>query len=68
MAWKIVFTFGDRSEIKISNNKKRLTKELAEKYQKIYARPNNDGGKVYVSPFKTSEPVALQDYINKKGE
>lgn len=66
MAWKIVFTYGDGSQIKISNNKKQLPKELAEKYQKQYARPSNDGGKVYISPFKTSEPVALQDYISRK--
>lgn len=68
MAWKIVFTYGDKSQIKISNNKKQLSKELAEKYQKQYAKPSNDGGVVYISPFKTCKPVALQDYIDQKGK
>lgn len=68
MAWKIIFTYADGGKIKISNNKKQLPKELAEKYQKQYAKPSNDGGVVYISPFKTCKPVALQKYIDQKGE
>ena len=65
MAWKIIFTYQDKSQLKVSNNKKALTKELAVKYQKAYARPSSDGGIVYISPYKSCTPVGLQEYINK---
>lgn len=68
MVWKIVFTYADGGKIKISNNKKQLSKELAEKYQKQYAKPSNDGGVVYISTSKTCKSVALQNYIDQKGK
>ena len=67
MAWKIIFNYQDGGQIKVSNNNRKLTKELAEKYQKQSARPSNDGGTVYISPYKTCKPTPLADYINGKG-
>lgn len=65
MAWKIKFTYKDGSELKVSSNKK-ITKELAEYYQKQFAKPSNDGGMIYISPYKTCTPIALKDYINSQ--
>ena len=67
MAWKIIFNYQDGGQIKVSNNNRKLTKELAEKYQKQYARPSNDGGTVYICQYKTCKPAPLADYINGKG-
>ena len=66
MAWKIIFLYSDGSQLKVSSPKKTLPKDLAEHYRKEYAKPGNDGGMVYISPFKNCEPVPLQDYINRK--
>lgn len=63
MAWKIIFNYKDGGQIKVSNNQRKLTKEMAEHYQKQYAKPSNDGGVVYISPYKTCEPISLDDYI-----
>lgn len=63
--WKIVFSYSDRSELKISGKHKSLPLELAVKYQKQYAKPSNDGGKVYISPYKDNEPISLSDYISQ---
>lgn len=67
MAWKIIFNYQDGGQIKVSNNNRKLTKELAEKYQQQYARPYNDGGTVYISPYRNCKPTPLADYINGKG-
>lgn len=65
MSWKIIFTYKDGGKLKISNNQKQksLTKELAEHYQKEYAKPSNDGGMVYIAPLKNCVPVPLKDFI-----
>lgn len=66
MAFKIIFKYKDGSEIKISNSNRKLTSELAKKYQNMYANPLNDGGTVYVSPYKACEPTSLNTWISKK--
>lgn len=65
MGWKIVFNYYDGGQLKISQGGKRtLTKQIAEKYQKEYARrSSNDGGMVYHTPFRTCTPVPLAEYI-----
>lgn len=63
MAWKIIFSYKDGSQLKVSKNQKKLSKELAEHYQKLFAKPSNDGGMVYISPYNTCEPIALDNYI-----
>lgn len=66
MAWKIVFKYNDGGQIKVSNNGRKLTREIAEHYQKQYAGASSDGGMVYTSPYKTCVPLSLTDYINGK--
>lgn len=66
MAWKIIFNYQDGGQLKVSNNQKKLTKDMAEYYQRLYAKPSNDGGMVYLSPYKTCEPMSLQDYIEQQ--
>ena len=63
MAFKIIFKYKDGSEIKISNSSRKLTSELAEKHQNMYANPLNDGGTVCVSPYKACEPTPLNTWI-----
>lgn len=65
MAWKIIFSYNDGSQLKASKNQKKLPKDLAEHYQKLYAKPNNNGGMVYISPYNTCEPMTLDSYIAK---
>ena len=67
MAWKIIFKYFDNNTLKISGKHKQLPQDLAEQYFKEYARPGrNDGGMVYISPFKKCEPVPLVNYIKEK--
>ena len=63
MAWKIIFSYKDGSRLKVSKNQKKLPKDSAEYYQKLYAKPSNDGGMVYISPYNTCKPISLGDYI-----
>ena len=63
MAWKIIFTYKDGSQLKVSNNQRKLPKDLAEHYQRQYAKPSNDGGMVYISPYKNCEPISLDNYL-----
>ena len=70
MAFKIVFQYQDGGKIEVNNSKKKLTKELAEYYQKQYAKPSNDGGTVYIPPYRSCVPVPLDKFITEqmKGE
>lgn len=63
MAWKIVFSYQDGGKIEVSKREKKLSKEMAQHYQKQYAKPSNDGGMVYHYPFRQCVPVPLADYI-----
>ena len=64
MGWKIIFNYHDGGQIKISKGGKAiLAKHTAERYREDYAKPSNDGGMVYHSPFKTCTPVPLAQYI-----
>ena len=65
MAWKIIFTYHDGGKIGVSNSRVKLSKHIAENYQKRYAKPSNDGGIVFVSPYKTCAPIPLSEYIAK---
>ena len=63
--WKIVFSYKDNSNLIVSGNHKVLPFELAVKYQSQYAKPSNDGGMVYISPYKNNTPISLDEYINR---
>lgn len=63
MAWKIIFSYEDGSQLKVGKNQKKLPKDLAEYYKSLYAKPYNDGGMVYISPYKNCEPISLDNYI-----
>ena len=65
MAFKIIFTYNDGGKIVVSNSRQKLTKEIAAHYQKQYAKPSNDGGMVYISPYKNCVPIPLNDFIEK---
>lgn len=67
MAWKIIFNYQDGGQLKVSNNQRKLSRQMAESYQKQYAKPSNDGGMVYISPYKTCTPIPLADYIAQNG-
>ena len=67
MAFKIIFTYNDGGKIGVSNSRKKLTKELAEHYQKQYAKPSNDGGMVYIPPYRSCVPVPLDKFIKENG-
>ena len=64
MAYKIIFSYKDGGEIKVSNSHKKLTVVLAKKYQNMYSKPSNDGGMVYIPPYRTCTPVPLNVWIN----
>lgn len=68
MAWKIIFNYQDGGQLKVSNNQRKLSRQMAESYQKQYAKPSNDGGMVYISPYKTCTPISLADYIAQNGD
>ena len=68
MAWKIIFSYRGGGEIHVSKNQKRLDNATAEYYRKQYAKPWNDGGMVYISPYKTCKPIPLIDYIRRLNE
>lgn len=59
--WRIVFTYNDKSTLKISGKHKDIPGCLVEKYLREYARPNNDGGFYQKSPYKNNPPVPLAD-------
>ena len=69
MAFKIVFSYHDGGKIAVSNSSKvKLDKNLAEHYQKLYAKPSNDGGMVYTPPYKNCVPIPLNEFISKLQE
>lgn len=62
MAWKIFFRHTDGRVIGVGGSGKKLPLSSAKEYQRRFAKPDNDGGKVYTSELCTPS-VALQDYI-----
>lgn len=68
MAFKIVFSYHAGGKIAVSNSKEKLNKNLAEHYQKLYAKHSNDGGMVYIPPYKSCVPVPLKEFISKLQE
>ena len=63
--WRIVYTYYDGSTLKISGNQRKLPYRLAVKYQIEKTSPQNDGGMVYHTPFRTCKPEPLKRYIER---